>query len=146
MPFYLINTFCKTHYFIRKRIYRITLQNNGTFRVFYAKLYILLSVGGSTNCRNEIILVDIIIIKYGSQLQYEISYTIFSHHRWANLTQTELREVYTEYVIIYALPSNVLLSPVTSGYGRISNIWVDLRALNYNAVTKLINHLSNITR
>ncbi len=29
---------------------------NGTFRIFYATLYILLSVGGSTNRRNKIIL------------------------------------------------------------------------------------------
>ncbi len=38
---------------------------NGTFRFFYAKLYILLSVEGSTNHRNEIIWGEILNVKYG---------------------------------------------------------------------------------
>ncbi len=45
-------------------LYWITLQSNGTFRVFYAKLYILLSVDGSTKCRNEII--------FGGHYNYQI--------------------------------------------------------------------------
>ncbi len=40
---------------------------NGTFRIFYAKLPILLPVGGSTNRRKEIILRGTINVKYGKR-------------------------------------------------------------------------------
>ncbi len=44
----LINMFCKMYYSTND-------AKNDTFRIFYAKLYILPSVDGSTNRRNEII-------------------------------------------------------------------------------------------
>ncbi len=66
----LVNVFCKMYYSIRKRSFRVTLQKNDTFRIFCEKLYILLSVDGSTNRRNEIIFGDIIIIKYGNCLHF----------------------------------------------------------------------------
>ncbi len=44
------------------------MQKNNTFRIFYAKLCILLSVDGSTNRRNEIIL--------GGHYNYQIRYLV----------------------------------------------------------------------
>ncbi len=55
--------------FLNPRAFTVCAEasaKNDTFRIFYTKLYMLLSVDGSTNRRNEIIFGDIIIIKYGS--------------------------------------------------------------------------------
>ncbi len=57
----------------RKRIIRFVnafgrqICKNSTFRIFYAKLYILLWMDGSTNLRNEIILGETLKVKYGSR-------------------------------------------------------------------------------
>ncbi len=55
ITFSLVNMFCKMNYSNRKCFFRITLQQKETFSIFYAKLYILLSVHDSTDRRNEII-------------------------------------------------------------------------------------------
>ncbi len=43
-------------------------EKNGTFRISFAKLYILLSVGGSTNLRSEVIWggMETINVKFGN--------------------------------------------------------------------------------
>ncbi len=40
----------------------VTRQKNASFRIFYAKWYILLLVDGSTNGRNEDMFGDIVVI------------------------------------------------------------------------------------
>ncbi len=56
----------KNVFLYSQMLFHDTSAKNDTFRIFYAKLFILLSVGGSNNRRKEII--------FGGYYNYQIRY------------------------------------------------------------------------